>query len=65
MKFEVTEIVPGERRHAIAQDNAEFAQRARQPPTAPLDLRIGDSVKRGSAEVRDDFGPPAMTRGMR
>ena len=64
VEFEVTEIVPCERRHAIAEADAEFAQRARQPPAAPLDLGVGGSMERRAAEVRDHFRSAAMTRGV-
>ena len=64
IEFEVTEIVPGERRHAVAEPDAELAQRARQPAAAPLDLGVSGSMERRAAEVRDHFRPAAMTRGV-
>ena len=64
IEFEVTEIVPGERRHAIPEADAELSQRARQPPAAPLDLGIGGSMERRTAKVRDHFRSAAMTGGV-
>jgi hypothetical protein len=60
----VTEIVPCKRRHAIPEADAELAQRAGQPPAAPLDLRISGSMERRAAKVRDDFSSAAMARGV-
>jgi hypothetical protein len=62
IEFEMTEIVPGERRHAIPEADAELSQRAGQPPAAPLDLGISGSMERRAAKVRDDFSSAAMTR---
>ena len=36
VEFEVAEIVPCERRNAIAEADAEFGERAGQPPAAPF-----------------------------
>jgi hypothetical protein len=64
IEFEVTEIVPGERRHAIPEADAELTQRAGQPPAAPLDLGISGSMERRAAKVRDHFSSAAMARGV-
>ena len=64
VEFEVAEIVPGERRHAIAEADAEPAERPRKPPAAPFDLGVGRSMQGWAAEVRDHFRSAAMTRGV-
>ena len=57
-------VVPGERRHAIAEADAKLVERARQPPAAALDLGVGGAVQRGAAEVGDHLRPAAMPGGM-
>jgi hypothetical protein len=54
----MAEIVPRQRRHAVAEADAELGQRAREPPAPALDLGIGGSVKRRAAEVRDTSERP-------
>ena len=44
--FEMAVIVPRERRHPIAQTDAELRQNAREPPAAALDLGVGGAVQR-------------------
>jgi hypothetical protein len=64
VELEVAEIVPGERRYAIAEADPKFAERTRKSTAAPLDIRICGSMERRASEVRNHFRCAAMTRGV-
>ena len=64
VELEMAVVVPGERRHAIAETDAELLERAREPPAAALDLGVGGAVERGAAEVGNHLRAAAMPGGM-